>query len=274
MSPRHAEGIVQEGTGWRQRPPEQRRRAQKRLALVLAAVAGLVDAVGFIVLFGIFTAQMSGNSVRLGVYVGRGEWSSAVFRLVPVPAFVIGVFLGILVAETAARAAIRSGVAILLGIELALLVAFVVVSWPHFHDGSVRVGSRLALYGLVALLSGSMGLQTAALRRVGERSVRTTYITGMLTDLASELARVVGRRRSRPHPASSSGATAEPVSAWYAGLLGAIWIAYLSGAALGTLAELHWHLGAMIPALVVLAVVVAVDLIAPVADPPPTTARR
>jgi hypothetical protein len=70
---------------------------------------------------------------------------------------------------------------------------------PHFYveltffmicgEGVIRVGVTVAnlaweLYPLVALPAFAMGLQNAALRRVGGRIVPTTYVTGMLTELA------------------------------------------------------------------------------------------
>jgi uncharacterized membrane protein YoaK (UPF0700 family) len=50
----------------------------------LAWVAGYVDAVGFLTLAGLFVAHMSGNTVRLGVFVGDGDWSLAAQRFVPI----------------------------------------------------------------------------------------------------------------------------------------------------------------------------------------------
>jgi uncharacterized membrane protein YoaK (UPF0700 family) len=48
------------------------------LAFPLAGVGGFVDAVGFLTLAGLFVAHMSGNTIRLGVFVGEGDWSLAV----------------------------------------------------------------------------------------------------------------------------------------------------------------------------------------------------
>ncbi|HEX6312587.1 MAG TPA: DUF1275 family protein, partial [Acidimicrobiia bacterium] len=41
------------------------------IAWLLAPVAGYVDAVGFIMLAGIFVANMSGNTVRFAVDIGQ-----------------------------------------------------------------------------------------------------------------------------------------------------------------------------------------------------------
>ena len=65
------------------------------MAFPLAWTAGYVDAVGFLTLAGLFVAHMSGNTVRLGVFVGGGDWSLAAQRFVPIVAFILGVVGGI-----------------------------------------------------------------------------------------------------------------------------------------------------------------------------------
>ena len=57
-------------------------------------------------LAGLFVAHMSGNTVRLGVFVGEGDWSLAAQRLVPIIVFTIGVAGGIALVEALRR---RSG---------------------------------------------------------------------------------------------------------------------------------------------------------------------
>ena len=47
------------------------------LACTLSALAGYVDAIGFLHLGGMFVSFMSGNSTRLGVSLAQGNWSNA-----------------------------------------------------------------------------------------------------------------------------------------------------------------------------------------------------
>src|SRR6202048_352862 len=47
------------------------------LACALSALAGYVDAIGFLHLGGLFVSFMSGNSTRLGVSLAEGQWLSA-----------------------------------------------------------------------------------------------------------------------------------------------------------------------------------------------------
>lgn len=78
-------------------------RAAYGLAFRLAVVGGYVDAVGFLTLAGLFVAHMSGNTVRLGIFVGDGDRSLAAQRLVPIIVFTIGVAAGIALVEALRR---------------------------------------------------------------------------------------------------------------------------------------------------------------------------
>ncbi|MGE3809415.1 MAG: DUF1275 family protein, partial [Gemmataceae bacterium] len=46
------------------------RHDQAGFTLLLTWSAGIVDGVGFLILFHMFTAHMSGNSIAMGVYAG------------------------------------------------------------------------------------------------------------------------------------------------------------------------------------------------------------
>ena len=51
-------------------------RGEVALAVTLSAVAGYVDAIGFLKLGGFFVSFMSGNSTRLGVGLATAHWSA------------------------------------------------------------------------------------------------------------------------------------------------------------------------------------------------------
>src|SRR5262249_38393191 len=70
------------------------------------------------------------------------------------------------------------------GLEAAPLFLFMICSRGAISGGATGANLTWEFYPLVALPAFAMGLQNAALRRVGGRIVRTTYVTGMLTDLA------------------------------------------------------------------------------------------
>src|SRR5215510_6689154 len=69
------------------------------MLLGLTFAAGYVDAIGYVALGGVFTANMTGNTVLLGLYLGQ-EQSAAVLRsLVALAGFGAGVLIGALVVE-------------------------------------------------------------------------------------------------------------------------------------------------------------------------------
>ena len=74
--------------------------SQQRLAAGISALAGFVDAIGFVESGGFFVSFMTGNSTRLAV--GVAEWSYAgLVAGVIILLFVAGVVAGSLVAARA-----------------------------------------------------------------------------------------------------------------------------------------------------------------------------
>ena len=67
------------------------------LACALSALAGYVDAVGFLHLRGLYVSFMSGNSTRMGVALAQGQWVSASESLALIALFVIGAGAGSLI---------------------------------------------------------------------------------------------------------------------------------------------------------------------------------
>src|ERR1700683_1782871 len=96
-----------------------------RLAFTLAVVGGGVDAIGFLVLFGLFTAQLSGNTDRFGVALGRGDLATALTYAVPLVVFFLGVVVGVAYL-TGRRDHRPRGLGALLAVEAALLAVFMV----------------------------------------------------------------------------------------------------------------------------------------------------
>src|SRR5258708_8294606 len=67
------------------------------LACALSALAGYVDAIGFLHLGGLYVSFMSGNSTRMGVSLAEGQWSSAAESLGLIALFVLGAAPGSLI---------------------------------------------------------------------------------------------------------------------------------------------------------------------------------
>jgi len=60
------------------------------LAIGLAFVAGYVDTVGFVALFGLFTAHVTGNFVLIGAALAQST-GNVLLKLLVFPAFVLAV---------------------------------------------------------------------------------------------------------------------------------------------------------------------------------------
>jgi uncharacterized membrane protein YoaK (UPF0700 family) len=224
-------------------PPRGRVRA---VTAVLGVVAGFADAVGFLILFGVFTAHMSGNTTHFGVSVAEGAWTDALVRGFPIVMFVLAIGIGTAVVETVRRrGAERERLAPLLVTEVVLLVAFMgLTHWALDHD-RLRPASGM-FFVLAALLTTTMGLQTAVLRRVGGLTVHTTFISGMLTQVAvGTVTWFFDRRDGTDRPRDPDGAVAHT---WLA--LG-VWSCFAVGAIGGALvhrAVAEWAL--VVPAIV------------------------
>jgi uncharacterized membrane protein YoaK (UPF0700 family) len=231
----------------RQRPERDR----IPLALALAWVAGSVDAIGYLTLAGLFTAHMSGNSARLGVRLGQGDLSTAVPLVVAVALFVLGVALGATIGELAARRRVESVAAVLLLVQAALLAGFLAFAETALRETAVTRWSGVDFYVPAALAILSMGVQLTVLQQVAGVTVRTTYVSGLLTRFAQEsvewlLALRGGRRRL--------AARARAL------LLISLWFAYAAGATVGALADGRWGAWALVMPLALLLLGVALDV--------------
>jgi uncharacterized membrane protein YoaK (UPF0700 family) len=220
--------------------------------MALALVGGCVDAVGYITLLGVFIAHMSGNSAAMGAHFGQGKTAAGLARAAPIPLFVIGVGGGAMLIEVLARRGVRSTAAVVLGLEATLLFAVMLLGDASLTHGVVAAQKGWTFYGLIVLAATAMGLQTSALRRLAGQTVRTTFVTGMLTHLGEEAAKFV-------LPSSRPSASASRLR-----LLALVWLCYAAGAIFGGWAHDQWALNALVAPLVVLVALIGVDLIRPI----------
>ncbi|PZQ21452.1 MAG: DUF1275 domain-containing protein [Sphingopyxis macrogoltabida] len=146
-------------------------RSWQRLAVGVAVLAGLVDAIGFVESAGFFVSFMTGNSTRMAV--GAAEWRDAALIAGGIIAvFVTGVVAGALLA--ARFRSVRTA-AILGAVTLFLLVAAV-----------LRFGG--AGPGAIAALAFAMGVANAALEGEDGAAVGVTYMTGTLVQMGHKIA--------------------------------------------------------------------------------------
>jgi len=196
------------------------------LAMALVAIAGWVDAAGYLQLGGLFVSFMSGNSTQLGVGLGRGQWPAAAEAVAVIGVFVLGAFVGELIAIRAGAQHRR----VVLLIEAVLLAT--VLLFPH------RAGEFSAAAFPMTL---ALGIQNAALHRVGNRKVSLTYVTCTLVRFGQQVATQIAGR-------------GEP-GAWHSDL--AAWLAMVAGAIAGAIAFANIDLKCLaVPAVVLVALAV------------------
>lgn len=234
------------------------------VALVLTFVSGLVDIVGFLGLYRLFTAHVTGTTVHLGQSIMLGHRRDAIAGFTIVATFFAGSVIGRLIIQEGARRRFRSIAAVVLGIEAATITYVATSVAPHAASG-VSIPGAAHVYFYLALLAGAMGLQTAALTGVGPLTVHTTFVTGMVNKLAQLVSRILFRgfdfARGRGDTAEKHAEqTTESRQAIF---LFSIWVFYVLGAAGGTASYLRWNIRALYVATAGLVIGIVTDVFSP-----------
>lgn len=241
------------------------------LALAITWVAGFVDAVGYLVLSHIYTANMSGNTVSVGLRTALANWGEVARKGWPVLMFVAGLVFCAIIHESGKRVGIVATSSITFALEAAMLAVFIPLSLVHLHHGHVQTQSASLFYVIVALLALAMGLQNATISHVGALSLRTTHVTGSLTTLAEALAvymfwlhdRTRGRFRRRIGIALRL--TPRQKSAQALALMTGSWVAFVAGAASGAVLDSKWQTVCLVPPICLLLILAVVDIFRPIA---------
>jgi uncharacterized membrane protein YoaK (UPF0700 family) len=152
------------------------------LVVLLTLTTGAVDATSFLALGNVFASVITGNLVLLGVAAGAARPALAVHSGVALAGYVAGVAVGAPVArhQDSGGRIWPPGVTVTLVVELGVLAAFT-IAW-ELAGAAPHGGVQLAL---VVVLAAAMGLQAAAVRRLGQMS--STYLTSTLTGLVAGL---------------------------------------------------------------------------------------
>ena len=169
---------------------ERDKRLNRQLAWSLAFIAGAVNAGGFLAVKA-YTSHVTGAVSRLSDELALGHPQLALGALGIVLSFLAGAFSAGLLISLGRRRRFRSPCALSLMIEAGLLLVF-------GFTGS-RLDARVEVYlpVTVILLSFIMGMHNAAVTTISNAEVRTTHMTGIVTDLGTELSRLVYVNRSR-----------------------------------------------------------------------------
>jgi uncharacterized membrane protein YoaK (UPF0700 family) len=155
--------------------------ANRHLARYLAFVAGAANAGGFLAVRQ-YTSHMSGIVAAMADDVALGSLRLVFSGFAAVGSFLLGAFLTTLFVRWARERGLESEYALPLLFEAALLILF-------GFTGQVFAGGRVL--GTVMLLCFTMGLQNAIITKLSNAVIRTTHVTGMVTDIGIALGRIV-----------------------------------------------------------------------------------
>ncbi|MDB5490996.1 MAG: hypothetical protein JWO78_845 [Micavibrio sp.] len=141
-------------------------------AACLAAVAGFVDALGFINMGGVFVSFMSGNSTRLGVGITNGMDFNTLLPGIIITLFVAGVMAGSIIGHYNEH----HRASVILSFITGLLFGAAL-----FHANGHSFVATL-------LMAVAMGAENTIFEKDGEVRIGVTYMTGTLVKAAQRIA--------------------------------------------------------------------------------------
>jgi uncharacterized membrane protein YoaK (UPF0700 family) len=156
-----------------------------RALLVLTFTTGLVDAVSYLGLGRVFTANMTGNIVLLGFGIAGSAGLPVLAPLVSLGAFLAGSAAGGILARTTGDRHAQH-IARALWIESGLVLAAAILAAATDVRPSSFSGDAV-----IAVLALAMGVRNATVRRLGVPDLTTTVLTMTLTGLAAD-SRIAG----------------------------------------------------------------------------------
>ena len=151
--------------------------------IALTFTTGLIDAVSYLGLGRVFTANMTGNVVLLGFAAVGVPGLSVTRSLIALGGFLVGAALGgrlgtVLAFATRRRWLLTAAVA-----EAALIFAAALASLGFDIDSETPANR---LYAVIILTAIAMGLRNATVRRLAVPDLTTTVLTLTLTGLAAD----------------------------------------------------------------------------------------
>jgi uncharacterized membrane protein YoaK (UPF0700 family) len=230
---------------------ERTPRANRQLGLLLAFVAGAINAGGFLAIQR-YTSHMTGIVSGVADDLALGHLGLALAGVGLVGTFLAGAVTTTLLVNWARQRHMHSEYALSLLLEAALLLVFGVLG------ASLSVHTTLLVPATVTLLCFIMGLQNALVTKISNAVVRTTHMTGVITDLGIELGRLLyWNRRADPQADDFVQADRSRLKL-HAALLGC----FAGGGLVGALSFQWLSYAATLPIALLLAVLASV----PIAD--------
>lgn len=161
-------------------------RGNRHLAFVMALVAGALNAVGFVAV-AIYTSHMTGMTALVSDHVAAGEWRLILPPGTALVSFIAGAASTAILFNWMRRRDTSGRFALVLLLEALLILLFGLLA-----NSLDAAGGELLI---IAILGYVMGLQNALITKVSGARIRTTHVTGMVTDIGIELGKAAYRNR-------------------------------------------------------------------------------
>ncbi|GMA65242.1 DUF1275 domain-containing protein [Alicyclobacillus fastidiosus] len=224
------------------------KRSVYSILLLLSGIGGYIDAFSCLGLDHVFTANMTGNVVLLGIEAVSGDIMSSIRSGIALVGFLLGVVIGWLILNAGRqswgqRRRIISAI-LIEALTLAVLSAELVLA-AKLSEAQVEL--------CIAISSLAMGVQSVVARLINIQGVTTTYITGMMVSAVESFL--------KDFKTTSAGAVVAPpkASQWKFPLAAAV--IYIVGALGGAVLTLHLHHWIGVGALIVVAAVLLISII-------------
>lgn len=156
----------------------------QHLGYLLAFIAGAINAGGFLAV-NRYTSHMTGIVSEMADSAVLGASALALAGLGALLSFLLGAMCTTMLVHYSRRHHMHSEYALPLLIEAGLLLVFGVVG------AQLNAVNGLFVSATVMLLSFMMGLQNALITKISQADIRTTHVTGIVTDIGIELGRLL-----------------------------------------------------------------------------------
>ena len=142
-------------------------------AFMLALNAGMINVIGLITLLHQSVSHMTGNASMLAMSIIHGDLSNIIFLTLVILSYVLGSsYSGFILGNSHFQLGRRYG------LPLSLVALFILLSWFFIAD--------YPRYGLLWACA-AMGIQNAMVSHYQGAIIRTTHLSGVLTDLGLAL---------------------------------------------------------------------------------------
>ncbi|NYH26731.1 YoaK family protein [Paraburkholderia bryophila] len=168
---------------------------------ILALIAGYVDTLGFIALFGLFTAHVTGNFVLIGAEVA-GVGQGVLLKLLAFPSFIAGIAMSSVIFKFLERHHAAQAASALYLLQAALLTSFLVTGMLATPITDVSAAMVL-ICGVLGTMA--MGVQNARGRLLQVTGLPNTVMTGNVTQVVLDVVELIHRGTQGDHGQKVSG---------------------------------------------------------------------